>query len=174
MGADGRRHGIVIPPAIRDLSDRGPLLLIFLRHFGCTFCRQALEDVARVRADLLALGTQVAFVHMQDEAEADHWFQHYGLADVPRFSDPSHGLYRAFGLGDGSLIELGHPRLWPRWAKAAWTRGAGPQGSHWRQLTGMFLINGGHIIDEIRHANSAARPNYAGFVQPHVNGRYNT
>jgi hypothetical protein len=127
-----------------------------------------------VRADLLASGTQVAFVHMQDEAEADRWFARYGLADVPRFSDPSHELYRAFGLGDGSLFDLAHPRVWSRWVKAAWAGGAGPQGSHWRQLTGIFLIDRGSIIDEIRYTDSAARPDYAAFVQARQIGGYNT
>jgi hypothetical protein len=34
MGADGRRHGITLPAPLQDLQERGPLLLIFLRHFG--------------------------------------------------------------------------------------------------------------------------------------------
>ena len=33
-----------------ELLDESPLLLIFLRHFGCTFCRQTLDDVSRIRA----------------------------------------------------------------------------------------------------------------------------
>jgi hypothetical protein len=58
--------------------------------------------------------------------------------------------------------------------QTAWRNGAGPQGSHWRQLTGMFLIDRDRIIDALRHTNSAARPDYASFVQPHLIGRYNT
>jgi hypothetical protein len=34
MGTDGGNGRIAVPQAIRTLSDRGPLLLIFLRHFG--------------------------------------------------------------------------------------------------------------------------------------------
>jgi hypothetical protein len=33
-GVNGRNASVSIPPAIRELSDRGPLLLIFLRSFG--------------------------------------------------------------------------------------------------------------------------------------------
>ena len=32
-----------------ELVDAGPVLLVFLRHFGCSFCRQAIDDVSRCR-----------------------------------------------------------------------------------------------------------------------------
>ncbi|MFN8816592.1 MAG: hypothetical protein ACK5ZV_07645, partial [bacterium] len=39
--------------SVAELSMRSPVLMVFLRHFGCTFCREALADVraqlARVR-----------------------------------------------------------------------------------------------------------------------------
>lgn len=111
---------------------------------------------------------------MQPPAEADDWFARYGLADVARFSDPDHLLYRAFGLGEGSLFELAHPRVWGRWAKTALGRGAGLQGAHWRQLTGVFLVHRDRILAEIRHRNSAARPDYLAFVQSGLGQGYNT
>jgi hypothetical protein len=37
-----------------DLVDESPVLLIFLRHFACTFCAQALDRVAQVRAQIEA------------------------------------------------------------------------------------------------------------------------
>ena len=49
-------------------------MLVFLRHFGCTFCRETLADVARHRDAIAATGAQVAFVHMSRPAEADRWF----------------------------------------------------------------------------------------------------
>jgi hypothetical protein len=126
-----------------------------------------------VRADLHALGTQVAFVHMQRPEEADRWFERFGLADVPRFSDPTRALYRAFRLEEGSLFELGHPRLWSRWVRTALSRGAGRQGSNWRQLTGVFLLHGDRVLAEIRHSNSAARPDYVSFARVGMSGGYN-
>ena len=32
--------------SLADLSATAPVLLIFLRHSGCTFCRQTLSDLA--------------------------------------------------------------------------------------------------------------------------------
>jgi hypothetical protein len=34
MGADGGHHGLMLPSPLRELQERGPVLLIFLRHFG--------------------------------------------------------------------------------------------------------------------------------------------
>jgi hypothetical protein len=35
-----------------ELVDERPVLLVFLRHFGCAFCRQAIDDVSKVRTKL--------------------------------------------------------------------------------------------------------------------------
>lgn len=102
---------------------------------------------------------------MQPPEEADKWLADYGLADVPCFSDPDHALYRAFGLNEASLFQLAHPRVWGRWVKTALGRGAGYQGTHWRQLTGVFLVDRGNVLAEIRHKNSAARPDYVALVK---------
>jgi hypothetical protein len=123
-----------------------------------------------VRASLHALGTQVAFVHMQQPDEADEWLARFGLSDVPRFGDPERVLYRAFDLQQGSLAELGHPRVWWRWLRATLSRGAGLQGPQWRQLTGVFLVQRDQVLAELRHRNSAARPDYVAIVQSALSG----
>ncbi|MDV7393380.1 hypothetical protein RZS08_18550, partial [Arthrospira platensis SPKY1] len=53
--------------SVLDLSKQKPVLLVFLRHFGCTFCREALEDISQKRASIEANGTQIVFVHMSNE-----------------------------------------------------------------------------------------------------------
>ena len=34
---------------ILRLSHQQPVMLVFLRHFGCTFCREAMRDLGRIR-----------------------------------------------------------------------------------------------------------------------------
>ena len=80
-------------------------MLLFLRHFGCIFCREALADLGRVRNDLEARGVRVAIAHMHSEAEAAEFLPRYKLEDAPRVSDPTRDLFRAFGLRDGSALE---------------------------------------------------------------------
>ena len=109
----------------------------------------------------------MAFVHMSHADEADRWFAEYGLADIPRVSDPEKHLYRQFGLGEGSLHALAHPRVWWPWFRTAVLRrhGAGMAGPNWRQLTGVFIVHRGHLHAAIRHRNSAAHPDYLALVR---------
>ena len=90
---------------LRQLADR-PTLVVLLRSFGCTFCREAMADVAAVKDDIRNAGAHVAFVHGATPAEAAPWFRKFGLDDVVQISDPGLAHYRAFGLGRTSAGAL--------------------------------------------------------------------
>jgi hypothetical protein len=104
---------------------------------------------------------------MSPPEEADQWFEQYGVSDIARVSNPDKTLYRQFGLNDASAAALMHPRVWWPWLRTAlFTRhGVGAAGPNWRQLTGVFVIHRGRILDEIRLRNSAARPDYVEMVK---------
>jgi peroxiredoxin len=145
-----------------ELSRRGPMILVFLRHFGCTFCREALADVARQRASIEAQGVGIALIHMSDEAEAGPVFQKYGLADLHRVSDPKRCAYRAFGLGKGSLESVFGPKVWWRGARAAIIDGHGlskPNADPF-QMPGVFVVFHGQVLRSYRHQSVADRPDY--------------
>ena len=100
-GAHGRRR-----QRSPRLSARGPLLLVFLRHFGCPLCQEMVADVAARRAAMAASGTTVVFVHMHPEPQAAAFFARFGVSDLQRVSDPARTLYRAFGVPRGATVEL--------------------------------------------------------------------
>ena len=104
---------------------------------------------------------------MSAPEEADPWFEKHGLDDVLRLSDPDKALYRQFGLEEGSLGALAHPRVWLPWFRTAILsgHGVGAAGPDWRQLPGVFLIRSGQILAEIRPTNSAFRPDYLAFIE---------
>jgi hypothetical protein len=114
----------------------------------------------------------VAFVHRSTPEVADPWFARYGLSDVVRVSDPDGALYRAFGLGDATLGRLAHPRVWWPWFRTAilHRHGVGLTVRHWRQLSGVFLLDRGKIRTAIRHRDSAARPDYVALVRAQPQG----
>jgi hypothetical protein len=122
--------------------------------------------VARHRAAIESTGTQVAFVHMSTPEEADRWFTRYGVADLARVSDPEKHLYRTFGLDQTTLGELAHPRVWWPWFRTAilGRHGAGLAGPNWRQLTGVFVVQRGHILAALRHRNTIERPDFVALV----------
>src|SRR5271169_71395 len=77
-----------------DLLDESPLLLVFLRHFSCAFCAQALDRVAQVQAQIEARGVRPVFVHLGSPERAKPYFDYYGLSNVERISNPQATLYQ--------------------------------------------------------------------------------
>ena len=56
--------------SLSGLSDGRRVLVVFLRHAGCTFCREAMADLAAQRPAFEAVGIQLAIVHMGSPLEA--------------------------------------------------------------------------------------------------------
>ena len=64
------------------------MLLLFLRHFGCSFCRETLDRVSQIRGKLEAKGVRPVFVHLGTPERAKPYFDYYNLSDVERVSNP--------------------------------------------------------------------------------------
>ena len=157
-----RRTTSVDGRSVAALSEEAPRLLVFLRHFGCTFCREALADLSARRARIEADGTRLLIVHMGTPAEGREVLARYGLGDVDQVSDPSAGLYRAFRLGRGSFGQLFGWRSWVRGIVAGVLRGHGvgaPVGDGFR-MPGVFLVHEGRVLREHRHRDAAEVPDY--------------
>ena len=151
---------------LRELTARAPAVVIFLRSFGCTFCREAMADVAAQQSAIRAAGANIAFVHGGTPEEAAPWFAKYGLADVARISDPSLDHYRAFGLGRTGAGAIVDPRVWTRGAVCALSHGFGTQTVEMmRQLPGVFVVQHDTVLAEYRHRSPADRPDYAALAR---------
>ena len=74
------------------LSEASPVLLVFLRHAGCTFCREAIGDVERERGVIEAAGVRIVLVHMGDSEAIEKLTERYGLGGVDRICDPESPL----------------------------------------------------------------------------------
>lgn len=150
---------------LRHLQDQ-PILVVLLRSFGCTFCREAMADVAAARPQLEAAGVGVAFIHGASAVDAEPWFSKYRLSDVVRVSDPGLDHYRAFGLGRTGPQALVDPAVWARGAVCALSHGFGAQpGEMLRQLPGVFVVQGNTVLSEYRHRSPADRPDYLALVK---------
>lgn len=147
---------------LAELSAEQTVLVVFLRHSGCAFCREALSDLQKQRAKIEASGTSIALVHMVSNDEAGRFFKPYGLDDVPRFSDPERKLYQAFDLHRGSLWQLIGPGVFWRGMKAFFSgHGAGRIRGDVAQLPGTFVVHRGEIVQAFRNKTAADRPEYA-------------
>jgi len=152
--------------SLLQLSKEHPIMLLFLRHAGCMFCREALSDVAAHRKQIEASGTRIVLVHMSRDSHAGSLFRKYGLEDLPRVSDPQRALYRAFGLGRGGLLQLAGPAVWLRAIRAAIFNGhgVGKAAGDVFQMPGVFIVYHGHVVRSFVHHSVADRPDYRGFV----------
>ena len=146
-----------------EIVDKQPVLLVFLRHFGCAFCRQAIDDVSKVRAELAARGVQVVFVHLGSPERAIPYFDYYGLSDVERVSNPDGSLYRdpSFMLARVSVFQLFRPAVWIGWLKGAMFKyRIGLLKEDIQQMPGVFFLRNRAIANVYRHRTIADRPDY--------------
>lgn len=153
---------------LSELSAESPLLVIFLRHAGCPFCRETLRRLREARAEIESAGTGIALVHMLPDAEAASFFARYGVADLPRFSDPERKLYAAFELPRGKVSQVMGPAVWWSGFKTTILQGnlpGVPQGDVF-QLPGTILLHRGTVLKAYRPENSALDVDLAEFACP--------
>ncbi|MFT4692874.1 MAG: SelL-related redox protein [Verrucomicrobiia bacterium] len=145
-----------------SMSNEAPLLIVFLRHFGCTFCREALSDLASKQVGIQATGSKIVFVHMSQEAKAAEFFGEYGLSDVARVSDPTGKIYQTFDLHRGNWKQLAGWQVLKRGLEAGLVQrhGVGQPVGDFRQMPGVFLIYRGELLKSFRHKFASDRPDY--------------
>lgn len=147
--------------SLASLSSQKPVLLVLLRHEGCTFCRNAMSDISRLRPRIEAAGTQIALGHMGEPAEFLSFAQRYGLADIPAVADPDRLLYRGLGLKRGRLGQLLGPRVLWRWLQTTLRGHAfGAIKGDSTQMPGAFLLHEGHVIRRHEYRDAGDKPDY--------------
>lgn len=151
--------------SLLELSQAAPTLILFLRHFGCCFCREALADIHASLPALEAERIKIVLVHMASDEEASTFLASYGLADLSRISSPDQGLYKAFGLGRASANQLLTPQFWARGLQVLCNgHMIGLPVGNGLQMPGIFLIHKGKIVKSFRHSQASDRVNYLNFA----------
>jgi hypothetical protein len=150
--------------SLLDLVDESPVLLIFLRHFACAFCAQALDRVSQVRAHIEAGGVRPVFVHLGSPERAKPYFDYYHLSDVERISNPRATLYQlpAFRLSrTNPYLHFFNLTVWKGWLKGAMFKyGIGLIKEDADQMPGVFLLKERKIVRAFRHRTIADEPDY--------------
>ena len=104
---------------LTEMAENQPVLLVFLRQFGCSFCREAISDLSKRRKKFEQHGVRVVFVHMApDPLTAEKFFKKYKIHPVDHINDPEKIFYRAFGLGKTSGGQLLGLMNWIRGVEA--------------------------------------------------------
>ncbi len=153
---------------LAELSKQQVILLVFLRHFGCVFCKEALHDLSEKRLELESLGVKIVFVHMAKNDIAEKYFTDYKLSGSDHISDPHARYYSEFGLSKGKISQLYGLQTWikgfdarNKGFKLELARSLGDS----TQMPGVFVIHEKKIKNQYIHKLASDSPNYMDLVQ---------
>lgn len=133
---------------ILDLSQQRDVLLVFLRHAGCTFCRETLDELKKNRSQWEKLRILPVIVHMGSVQQGLEMMKSYELEDCPVISDPECRLFRAYQLPRGTWRQLFGIHVWIEGFKAAILKGYGfgKLVGDGFQMSGSFLVRQGKVV----------------------------
>lgn len=136
-----------------DISRQEPLLLVFLRHTGCTFCREMVAELSEALPTLKEQGLRPVLIHMETPDKGQAFLEGFGLGQLAHVSDPSRQLYRTLGLGRGSWGQLFGLKTVARGFEAS-RFGVGTLSGDGFQLSGYAVLADGEIC--VIHAHQYA------------------
>lgn len=146
---------------LRTIAEQNTVMLIFLRHFGCMFCREALDDFSKIKEELTKQQVKLVFVHMSEEEMGNQYLKDYGLEGEEHISDPDLSLYEYFGLHKGGFGEMFGLKVWARFfAVKQKAESPKPELGNHKQMPGVFLIEKGKVTNSFVHQSIADKPDY--------------
>lgn len=120
-----------------------PLLLAFTRHFGCTQCKEMLEELVEGKERIHQAGLEIAVV-MQGTPESTAIFSRRYAPGLLCLADPERQAYEAYGLERGNLFQTFlNPKVWSavsRSRKKGYDVAPPPAGQDAMQMSGTFII----------------------------------
>lgn len=143
----------LMPGTLRDQLGDAPTLLVFLRHFGCVFCRETVAELRRV-SEAVPDYPPILFFFQGTPTEG-RAFLRRDWPTVRAVADPEQRFYEAFGVDRMGWLDMLRPGLWAaqRRAHARGYEQGDRSGDIWR-LPGVFLVRGDRILwaHAFRHA----------------------
>ncbi len=131
------------PVLLSSLWTDRPLILAFTRHFGCTQCKEMLQELVAGKAQIESAGLGIAVVMQASPEDTARFAQIYAPA-LFCLADPERKAYRAFGLERGDLFQTFlNPRVWTavsRSRKKGYAVEPPPPGQDAMQMSGTFII----------------------------------
>ncbi len=150
------------PVTLSKLWKKRPLLLAFTRHFGCTQCKEMLEEIVQGRGRIEAAGLGIAVITQGTPETADLFAREFA-PDLLVLADPERKAYQAYGLERGTLFEtflnLKVMRAVARSRKKGYEVEPPPPGQDAMQMSGSFIISrAGRILLPYYYDNIADHP----------------
>lgn len=148
------------PGTLRDQLDESLTLLVFLRHFGCIFCKEMVSDL-RAAAEENPAFPNVLFFSQGNATEARAFLRRY-WPSARAVADPQLEFYELFGIRRAGFLEALGPRVLASRARArakGHTNGS-RSGDIWR-MPGLIAVEAEKIIWSFRASHAADHPELA-------------
>lgn len=145
-------------------------MLVFLRHFGCIFCRDAMRELGIKKETFQSRDVTLVLVHMTSHDIATDFFEKYDLEGFESISDPDTQLYQIFGLGKGNFNQLFGLKSLIRGFEASMsgTKVSLKQIGDGFQMPGVFLLHNSEIVGSYVHQTAADKPDYEGIMDTYL------
>jgi hypothetical protein len=148
----------LMPGSLRDQLGDGPTLLVFLRHFGCTFCR---ETVADLRDAAAQPGYPAVLFFFQGSATEGRAFLRRYWPEARAVADPELSFYEAFGVSRGSLLQMFGPGVLAAGYRAHRKGHAnGPRSGDIYRMPGLFLVRGDRVLWQHVYRHAGDQPDF--------------
>lgn len=143
------------------LSEQQPVLLVFLRHFGCSFCRDTLMRIGELRKGIEDKQIKIVLVNMYDNATAEDNLKEYNLADLDYIADEESILYKTFKLRRATFSQIFGIKVFIKMLKIFFIKGTFSsltEQADTFQMPGIFLVKNGNIIQQYNYTSIADTP----------------
>ena len=87
-----------------------PVVLVFLRHYGCVFCRAQAVQLHRTRDKFEEAGARLAVIGQGTPQQAEE-FRRAQSITLPLYADPQRQAFDAAGAKIATLTEIVNPRI---------------------------------------------------------------
>ncbi len=138
------------PVKLSSLWAKRPLLLAFTRHFGCTQCKEMLDEIVAGRDRIEKSGLDIVVV-MQGTPQATAEFAKIFAPGLRCLADPERKAYMAFGLERGNLFQTFlNLKVWSAIRKSrqkGYQVEPPPPGQDAMQLSGIFIISRDGLVE---------------------------
>jgi peroxiredoxin len=142
------------PTRLADSWRDRPAVVVWLRHFGCVFCREHVAEVRAARPEIEALHGEIVFVG-NGTPRAAAWFHKRFAPDSIVLTDPDLITYKAIGARSGVMSTLG-PKAWGAGLRAfsAGARQTTTKGHPFQQGGVLVIVPGTRVL--YRHVSGTA------------------
>jgi len=164
--------------SVPTLWQKRRIILVFLRHFGCRFCKQQVRTMKVVQLRLKEAGTEVVLVSLGTPDQIERYRKELDIpACIEVYVDPEPDApvaYAAFKLQSGRNLVLEHARVAELGSHAlaegntdgGYASPTGPYTGSVFQVGGVFVLGAGNVCDyAYRSSYAGDHPNAAALLE---------